>query len=196
NPAGGPYDSNPYGLDALPGRLVVADAGANAVIDACGHPNCVNSAGTLTVLPSTLQGREPVPTTVKQGPDGWLYVGQLTGAPFFPGASTIYRVPPGGGTPQPYVGGLTAVVDIAFDTDGTLYVLEFAKGFQNGNPGLGQGRLKRMRPGQAVETVLDNLSFPGGLAVGPDGDVFISVDSASFDATSLTQGKVIRVSFD
>jgi hypothetical protein len=196
NPAGGAYDTNPYGLDALPGRLVVADAGANAVVGACGHPNCVNSARPLAVLPRTQQGREPVPTAVKQGPDGWLYVGQLTGGPFFPAASTVYRIPPGGGTPVPYVGGLTAVVDIAFDAAGTLYVLEFARGFQNGNPGLGQGRLKRKLPGQPVEVALDNLSFPGGLAVGPGGDVFISVDSASFDATSLTQGKVIRVSFD
>lgn len=196
NPAGGAYDSNPYGLDALPGRLVVADAGANALIGACSHPHCVDSAGTLSVLPLTLQGREPVPTAVKQGPDGWLYAGQLTGGPFFPAASTIYRVPPGGGEPVPFVGGLTAVVDIAFDAAGTLYVLEFARGFQNGNPGLGQGRLKRKLPGQPVETVLDNLSFPGGLTVGPDGDVYISVNSASFDATSLTQGKVIRVSFD
>lgn len=196
NPAGGLLDTNPYGIDALPGRLVVADAGANAVVGACAHPNCVASAATLAVLPPTALGREPVPTAVKQGPDGWLYVGQLTGGPFFPAASTIYRLPPAGGTPLPYVSGLTAVVDIAFDASGTLYVLEFAQGFENGNPGLGQGRLKRKLPGQAVETVLDPLSFPGGLTVGPDGDVYISVDSASFDATSQTQGKVIRVSFD
>lgn len=196
NPAGGPLDTNPYGIDALPGRLVVADAGANAIVGACAHPNCAGSVTTLAVLPPTQQGREPVPTSVKQGPDGWLYVGQLTGGPFFPAASTVYRVSPAGGTPVPYVGGLTAVVDIAFDASGTLYVLEFARGFQNGNPGLGQGRLKRKLPGQNVETVLDGLSFPGGLTVGPDGDVYISVDSASFDATSLTQGKVIRVSFD
>jgi len=196
NPAGGLLDTNPYVLDALPGRLVVADAGANAVVGACSHPNCIGSAQTLAVLPPTAQGREPVPTTIKQGPDGWLYVGQLTGGPFFPASSTIYRVPPGGGTPTAFVSGLTAVVDIAFDSSGTLYVLEFARGFQNGNPGLGQGRLKRKLPGQGVETVLEGLSFPGGLAVGPDGDVYITVDSASFDATSLTQGKVIRVSLD
>lgn len=196
NPFGGAYDTNPYGLDALPGRLVVADAGANAIVEACGHPNCVGSERTLTLLPRTAQQLEPVPTSVKQGPDGWLYAGQLTGGPFFPGASTVYRIAPDGSSVQPYVTGLTAVVDIAFDAAGTLYVLEFAKGFQNGNPGLGVGRLKRKVVGQPIETVLDNLSFPGGLTVGPDGDVYVTVDAASFGPTSLTQGKVIRVHLD
>lgn len=200
NPAGGPYDSNPYGLDALPGRLVVADAGANALVDACGHPNCVDSAATLAVLPRTAQNLEPVPTSVKLGPDGWLYAGQLTGGPFFAGASKVYRLPPGGGTAEAYVSGLTAVVDIAFDQAGALYVLEFAKGFDPSNPQLGPGldigRLKRKAPGQPVETLLDNLSFPGGLTIGPDGDVYITIDAASFGPTSLTQGKVIRVSLD
>jgi sugar lactone lactonase YvrE len=200
NPAGGPVDSNPYGLDALPGRLVVADAGANALVQACGHPNCVGSERLLALLPKTRQGREPVPTSVKQGPDGWLYAGQLTGGPFFQGASTVYRIAPDGSSVQPYVEGLTAVVDIAFDAAGTLYVLEFAKGFDVANPrlgpGLGVGRLKRKVAGQPVETVLDDLSFPGGLTVGPDGDVYVTIDAASLDAKSLTEGKVIRVHLD
>lgn len=198
NPAGGPVDSNPYGLDALPGRVVVADAGANAIFGA--SAGCVGAsracvANPLALLPRTAQNLEPVPTAVKQGPDGWLYVSQLTGGPFFPGASTIYRVPPGGGEPQPYVGGFTAVVDLAFAPDGTLYVLEFARGFQAGNPGLGLGRLKRVRPGQAPETLVE-LAFPGGIAVGPDGAVYATVNAASFDATSLTQGKVVRIALD
>lgn len=198
NPAGGPLDSNPYGLDALPGRVVVADAGANAVFGmraGCGGRRHARHPDTLALLPRTAQNLEPVPTAVKQGPDGWLYVSQLTGAPFFPGASTIYRVPPGGGEPEPYVGGLTAVVDLAFAPDGTLYVLEFARGFQAGNPGMGLGRLKRVRPGQAPETLVD-LAFPGGITVGPDGAVYATVNAASFDATSLTQGKVVRIALD
>ena len=50
------------------------------------------------MLPPTAFGTEAVPTTVTQGPGGDFYVGQLTGAPFFRGASTIWRVSSKGGS--------------------------------------------------------------------------------------------------
>jgi hypothetical protein len=130
NPAGGPVDTNPYGVVALPGRRVVADAGANALIESHGWLDgfCRGRDRTLAVLPRTVAGLEAVPTTVVEGPDGYLYVGELTGAPFLRGTSSIYRVPPQGGTPEVYLAGLTAVVDIAFDRRGDLYILEIASG--------------------------------------------------------------------
>ena len=94
NPAGGPVDSNPYGVLVLPDRRIVADAGANALIRS-GPMDLVlpNADRSFAVLPPTAFGTEAVPTTVVQGPGGDLYVGQLTGAPFFRGSSTIYRLP-------------------------------------------------------------------------------------------------------
>jgi sugar lactone lactonase YvrE len=178
NPAGGTVDSNPYGILALPGRRIIADAGANAVVESTvldwwrrGRDR------TLAVLPTTSFGGQPVPTTVVQGPDGYLYVGQLTGAPFFRGSANIYRIPPHGGTPEVYLGGLTAIVDIAFAQDGTLYVVEIASGLVPGpgaDPGVGNGRLKRRLPGGPVEVLVDNLVFPAGVAVGPDGAVYVT----------------------
>ena len=77
NPAGGPVDTNPYGVVALPGRRVVADAGANALIESHGWLDgfCRGRDRTLAVLPRTVAGLEAVPTTVVEGPDGYLYVG-------------------------------------------------------------------------------------------------------------------------
>lgn len=178
NPAGGRVDSNPYGVVALPGRRIVADAGANALI-AFGAPDKLDSVAvhTLAVLPSTAFGGEPVPTTVVAGPDGDLYVGQLTGAPFFRGSSTIYRIPPQGGAALSYVTGLTAVVDMAFDRDGTLYVIEIASGLVPGpgaDPGVGNGRLLRIRQGGAQEVVLAGLVFPAGVAIGPDNALYVT----------------------
>jgi alkylation response protein AidB-like acyl-CoA dehydrogenase len=66
-----------------------------------------------------------------------------------------------------YLAGLTAVVDIAFDHRGDLYILEIASGLvpgPNADPGVGNGRLLRKRRGAATaDVLLDNLVFPRGL---------------------------------
>lgn len=177
NPDGGPVDSNPYGVLALPGRLVVADAGANALVETAAHRNGPAPVKTFAVLPRTPANLEPVPTSVASGPDGYVYAGQLTGAPFLRGTASVYRIPPGGGAPTVYAGGFSAIVDLAFDPAGTLYVLEIARGLVPGpgaDPGVGQGRLLRVRAGQAPEVVLDGLVFPGGVAIGPDGAAYVT----------------------
>lgn len=178
NPAGENIDSNPYGVMSLRDRRIVADAGSNALVVARTSDWLYPYRDrTFSVLPPTAFGTQPVPTSVAEGPDGSIYVGQLTGAPFFQGASTIYRVPRGGGTATPVVTGLTAVVDLAFDRHGTLYIVEIASGFVPGpgaDPGVGNGRLLRMSPGGPVEVVLDGLVFPAGVAVARNGDVYLT----------------------
>ena len=197
NPAGGPVDSNPYGVLSLANRRIVADAGANALIES-GSMDMLHTQRerTFAVLPPTGFGTEAVPTTVTKGPDGNIYVGQLTGAPFFQGASTIYQVPAQGGTPTPYVTGLTAVVDMAFDRDGTLYIVEIASGFVpppggSGDPGVGNGRLLRKPKNGNAEVVLDGLVFPAGVAVGRDGAIYLS-NFGIFPGG----GEVLRVTLD
>jgi hypothetical protein len=197
NPAGGTVDSNPYGVLVLSGKRIVADAGANALIES-GSMDLVQPfrERTFAVLPPTAFGTQPVPTTVVKGPGGDLYVGLLTGAPFFQGASTIYRVPPQGGSATPYVTGLTAVVDIAFGRDGTLYIVEIASGFVpppagSGDPGVGNGRLLRKPKNGGVEVVLEGLVFPAGVAVGRDGAVYLS-NFGIFPGG----GEVLRVTLD
>jgi hypothetical protein len=117
NPTGDEVDTNPYGILALPGELVVADAGANAL-------NQVAANGTIRTLaifpdvmveappflelpPGTLIPMDTVPTSVALGPDGHYYVGQLTGFPFPVGAANVYRVPANGGTADVYAEGFT-----------------------------------------------------------------------------------------
>ncbi|MGH9203382.1 MAG: ScyD/ScyE family protein, partial [Vicinamibacterales bacterium] len=85
NPDGGVLDTNPFGMRILGNRILIADAGANALLNIglFGQISTIAVFPDRTVGPSTIQS---VPTTVVEGPDGFLYVGELTGFPFPVGA--------------------------------------------------------------------------------------------------------------
>lgn len=187
NPAGGTVDSNPYGTLVQPGRRIVADAGANAVIEVL-----ANGRTRTFALPTIPGSTQSVPTTVAEGPDGAIYVGLLTGFPFFATAAPIWRISSDGSMSGTWASGYTAVVDIAFDGAGALYVLEIARG-QVGpptppNPGLGIGRLMRQCPGSAPAQLLGGLTFPSGVAIGPDGAAYLT-----HFGTSPVAGEVLRL---
>lgn len=196
NPAGGAIDSNPQGALALPGRTLVADAGANALflVPAYGRGQLFAVLPRLPGLPPfpPAVGREPVPTSVAAGPDGAIYVGQLTSFPFWAGTSSVLRISSDGGSITTFASGFTAVVDLAFDTGGALYVLEIASGqsgsFPPPNPGLGAARLKRKCPGAEPTVLLDGLTYAAGVAIGPDGAAYVT----NF-GTSPTKGEVLRL---
>jgi len=178
NPDGGTTDSNPYGVAALPARRIVADAGGNAIYEARANgkvrllalfpARLVPAPPFLGLPPGTEIPMQAVPTTVTQGPDGWLYVGQLTGFPFPIGGARIFRVPPQGGEPEVYLDGFTNIIDIAFDVSGNLYVLEIASGLQP------PGQLIRVAPDGTRTTLAGGLVFPGGVAIGPDGAAYVT----------------------
>jgi hypothetical protein len=166
NPAGGPIDSNPYGLLAEPGRQFVADAGGNSILEVTAN----GTVSLVTVLPKTAGGSEPVPTEVERGPDGALYVSQLTGVPFVAGAAAIWRVVPGQ-APQVYASGFKTITDFDWGADGSLYVLQYASSPTFfGPPGL----LIRVAPGGARTVINSSLTNPTGVLVGPDGAIYVS----------------------
>jgi hypothetical protein len=112
NPVPGGADSNPYGVAALPARYVVADAGANALFSVAANQTITTLATfparpvaappTLPLPPGSTIPMQSVPTTVVDGKDGWLYVGELTGFPFPVGGANVYRVLRDGGLMQTY----------------------------------------------------------------------------------------------
>ena len=201
NPTGDEVDSNPYGILALPGRQVVADAGANALLEIRSNGDIAPLATFADVLvdappflglpPGTKIPMDTVPTSVALGPDGNYYVGQLTGFPFPVGAANIYRVPPAGGAPQVVATGFTHIVDLTFGPDGSLYVVEIAKNGLlaafNGNDWT--GALIRIAPnGTRTELVPGVLTAPGGVAVASNGDLYVTNNSIYSDS-----GQVIRI---
>ncbi|MEP7147523.1 MAG: ScyD/ScyE family protein [Acidobacteriota bacterium] len=201
NPTGDEVDSNPYGILALPGRQVLTDAGGNALnqVSARGRISTLATFPDRMVLappflelpPGTLIPMDAVPTSVAQGPDGAFYVGQLTGFPFPVGDANVYRVPEDGGAAAIHAGGFTAVIDVAFGHDGSMYVVEIAKNgllaaFIDGD---WTGALIRIAPdGTRTEIAPGTLTAPGGVAVGSDGALYVTNNSI-FSGT----GEVVRI---
>jgi hypothetical protein len=126
----------------------------------------------LAVFPT--QEVPPVPTSVALGPDGAYYVGELTGFPFPVGKARIWRVPRLGGQPEVYRDGLTKVVDLTFDRDGNLYVLQVQdEGLLSDNL---TGSLLRFRPGADQPEVVprEGLVSPTSVVVTDEGAIYAS----------------------
>ncbi len=197
NPDGGEIDSNPYAVLNAPGRRIVADAGANALLEVAAN----GSISTLAVFPNRDVPKPPflpsppfpdpismqaVPNAVTMGPDGAVYIGQLTGFPFPVGGARVYRLAPGGAT-EIFADGFTNIIDLAFDAQGNLYVLEItANGLLSGDP---TGALIKVAPDGSRTTIAsDGLVAPTGLAVGPDGALYVSNYGVFPD-----MGEVVRI---
>jgi hypothetical protein len=217
-PTAGPptSDANPYAVAPLgDGDVLVADAAANnlkyvtahgAIFVVARFPNKLVPAPDFLGLPAgTVIPAQPVPTSVAVGPDGWWYVGELTGFPFTVGASRVWKIRPGsmdvacdplagaGAACQLAAQGFTAVVGLAFGPDGSLYVSEMAKNGLLGVLVLGggdpTGALVRIAPnGTRSEIAAGELTLPGGVAVANDGVVFV-VNGSVFP----NDGEVLRI---
>lgn len=185
NPAGGSVDSNPYGVLAEPGGQFVTDAGGNYLLHIA--PN--GDVSLVTTFPSVpapfpFNPAQPVPTEVERGPDGALYVSELTGAPFAAGAAGIYRVVPGQ-APQLYAGGFKTITDFTFGSDGSLYVVEYASSplFLNG-----PGKLIRVAVDGTRTTITTALNHPTGVVVDGNGVIYVS-NNGNLPAV----GEVLRI---
>jgi hypothetical protein len=174
NPAGGPLDSNPYGLLAEAGRQFVTDAGGNTLfeISANGDLSLLATFAPVAVPSGPFNPpfafSDPVPTEVRRGPDGALYVSTLTGVPFLPGAATIFRVTPGQ-PPVAYAGGFTQVTALEWGPDGSLYMLQYASAPFFGGP----GALIRVKDNIRT-TIIATLANPTGLAIDRDGAIYVA----------------------
>jgi hypothetical protein len=184
NPDQGPLESNPNGLLEGAGKRVVVDAAGNTLL----RVSRWGSISTQAVFESRPQGRttDAVPTSVAVGPDGAYYVGELTGAPFAPAAARIWRLVPGQ-APQVYCTGFSFVVDLDFDRHGNLYVLEHASGPSGPFAGT-PGQLLRVGRNCGQTPVRTGLTAPTSVAIGPDGDAYVSING-----TSTAIGAVTRI---
>lgn len=176
NPDCGDIDSNPFGVLAEPSGVIVADAGANAVVrrEANGDLSTFAVFSNNTTIPGpgcpAAATRDFVPTSITKGPDGAYYIGHLNGLPILAGSSSVWRME-AGGVPQVYRTGFTWIIGVAFDPSGNLYVLQHSDG-PTTNSG---GSLVRVTPDGTHTTVVSGIPRPGGLAVDDAGAVYVSM---------------------
>jgi hypothetical protein len=200
-----PIDSDPYAITAYRGGFAVADAAANDLL-------WISPKGAITVLAvfptqterlSAKVAREigapagmssivvqSVPMSVAEGPDGALYVGELTGIPFAPGTARIWRVVPAR-RPAVYATGFTNISDLAFAGKNLLVLEIAAQGLLHPRS---PGALIRLSPdGRRTVIASTGLVAPTGLAVGRR-SIYIS-NYGLFPGTGPgPHGQVVRLS--
>jgi hypothetical protein len=198
-------DSNPFAFTSYRGGFAVVDAAANDLlwISPRGKVSVLAVFPTQTVkltravarkigAPLTLTSLsvQSVPSCVVVGPDGALYVGELTGRPFQPGAARIWRVVPGK-EPTRHAAGFTNITDLAFDGKDLLVLEIAARGLLDPTS---PGALIRLAP-DGTRTILASkgLVAPTGLAVSR-GSIYIANNGLFAGNGPGRHGEVVRLS--
>jgi hypothetical protein len=183
NPDGTDINSDPTGFVRDGNSYILADSGGNDVVQA-NHKGTFNTVAVLPPVdmvappflglpPGTIIPADSVPTAVTRGPDGALYISELTGFPFQEGAASIFRIVPGQ-APTVFATGLTNVTDLEFDASGTLYAVEIASTGLLNPP---VGSLVKVNPGSSThDTVIGDLASPYGVAI-RNGAAYVSTCS-------------------
>ncbi|MGA7757372.1 MAG: ScyD/ScyE family protein [Ilumatobacteraceae bacterium] len=180
--------SNPYSFVITPDHsaFFVTEAAAGTVLRA-------DLDGAVELF-AAVPGHE-VLTGMSWGPDGLLYVASFGQLPHPAGSGAVVAVD-ATGAHDVVVDGLTMAIDVSFDSDGAMYVLEYAT--PTDEP---QGvDAYRDRSGRLVyvpapfdgeqAVLLDDLDRPTALSVSGD-DVLISVSAGELAAE---EGSVVRFS--
>ncbi|MEE8376656.1 MAG: ScyD/ScyE family protein [Acidimicrobiia bacterium] len=178
--------SNPFAMipDPPNERVLVTDG-------ATGHVLAVQLDGDVEVL-SDVPGHE-VLTGIARGPDALVYVTSFSELPHAEGDGAVLRIYPNGSS-DVAAENLTTPIDLAFDTLGRLYVLEFQEASETGDLYRGTtGRLIRLEPEGdgwvAGRVLVEGLPFPTALLIGDDDRIYISVHGAF---SSPGSGVVVR----
>jgi hypothetical protein len=194
-------DSNAVDVLADHGRLIIADAGGNTLLKAKKN----GSVEVLSLFPNRLVAdpfggadipMNAVPTGVVKGPHGDYFMSQLTGYPFPVGGANVYRVDRRTGEAEVFAEGFTNIMDLAFDEDGTLWVLEIDHDNLFGPP-VGPSTegaifaVDRKGTPEELELKPGTLTHPGGITVGDDGALYVTNN-----ADVAGGGEVLRIDVD
>jgi DNA-binding beta-propeller fold protein YncE len=180
DPDGQGLASGPYALAAASAsRQYVADSGGNDVLQVGGA-----AVSLLGALPN-LGAARATPTAVTIGPDGLVYVGESVGGA--DGAGQVVQVLPGG-IQRTYATGFTRISGLDFGPSGALYVTELTTSTLD--PG-SRGDVVEVLPlgiGRCVVPLSDQLAFPAGGVVSPDGGTLYVANDSVLPGTTPAGG--------
>jgi hypothetical protein len=167
--------SNPFSMlpDPQNSRVLVTDG-------ATGHVLAAGLDGEIRLY-SEVEGHE-VLTGIVWGPDDAAYVTSFSQLPHFDGDGSVLRLRRDGSSTIAATD-LTTPIDVAFDSQGRMYVLEFIDGTESSDPYRGRtGRLIRLEPdaGQwtGQQVLVESIPFPTALLINDADQVYISVHGA------------------
>ncbi len=180
-------DGTWYGMVAVRGAFYANEPNHQELdrITLDGQITRVLDMSTLFVPPDNWQG----PTGIAY--HGNFYIGTLGTFPVRPGTQNLYKITPSGSI-KVAASGLTAVLGVAFDARGRLYALETdtVAGFP-GPQAIGSGTVVCVYGNGTLNTVATGLTFPTGMAFGPDGKLYVS--NNGFGVPVPGAGQIVRI---
>jgi sugar lactone lactonase YvrE len=172
-------DGTWYGMISLRGNLYAVEPNH-------GEMDAIDPNGSVSRIVdiSATQGHI-VPTALAL--HGNFFIGNLDTFPATAGESNVLKVTPSGNL-KVWRTGVMAVLGVAFDQRGRLYVLETfdVPGF----PTPFTGDILRIDHSGKVETVASGLAFPTAMTFGPDGNLYVSNFGFGFPAGA---GQIVKV---
>jgi hypothetical protein len=146
--------------------------------------------GTITRIVE-LSAQALVLTGIALDPDGGVYVGTMTSAPFFNETAKVLHVSLDGEVRDVWTG-LTTVTGVAVGPDGALYAIEMSTGNTEEPPYLvpGSGRVVRQTGPDQAEPIATGLTFPIALNAGPDGALYVALPGIG---ANTGEGTILRL---
>jgi len=154
-----------------------------------GELDKITTDGTITRIIDISASYGHIVPAVHVFKGGNFYVGNLDTFPAPPGASTVYKVTPGGQI-SPFATGFNMILGLAFDKAGALYVLEMTT--NNPFPTPGTGDIVRIDPSGNRQVITTGLTFPTGMALGHDGKIYVSNKGFGFPEGG---GEILEITF-
>lgn len=174
--------SNPFAMVAAPdGSALYVTDGASGRVLRVTLDGQVDLWAELPELPPL--------TGLTFAADGALIFARFGRLPHTTGSGSLWRVDSAGQVNK-LLGGFTMPIDLAFDAQQRLYVLEFSREAPTGFPYVADsGRLLRIERDGRRTVLLDKLNYPTAMAFAPGGDLYLTVGGAFVEPAA---GAILR----